>query len=153
MTEASSSLLGLLDVVQAALPRLRAISDAQASHQPHADIWSAKQVLGHLIDSGVNNHARFVRAGEESGLSLPGYAQNVWVDAGDYQSRPWSELVALWAAYQTQLAHVIANLSPEQRGNTLSIGGGESVTLDFVATDYTRHQLHHLAQIWERTRA
>ena len=26
-------------------------------------------------------------------------------------------------------------------------------TLGFVAGDYSRHQLHHLAQVWERTRA
>ena len=148
----TGSLLGLQDVVQAALPRLRGIGEVQASAQGDPSVWSAKQVLGHLIDSGANNHARFVRAGAESGLSLPGYDQNLWANAGDYQSRPWSELVVLWAAYQTQLSHIIGNLSAEQHGHTLSIGGGAAVTLDFVATDYTRHQLHHLEQIWERTR-
>jgi hypothetical protein len=25
-------------------------------------MWSAKQVIGHLIDSAANNHQRFVRA-------------------------------------------------------------------------------------------
>ncbi|WP_293912350.1 DinB family protein [Deinococcus sp.] len=149
----TGSLLRLLDVVQAALPRLRAINETQAARQPDPAIWSAKQILGHLIDSGANNHARFVLAGQQSGLSLPGYDQNLWAEVGDYQHRPWSELVALWAAYQTQLAHIIDNLTPEQRGHTLSIGGGESVTLAFVASDYTRHQLHHLGQVWERTRA
>ena len=143
----------LTDVVTQALPRLHAISDDRAAHTPAPDVWSAKQVLGHLIDSGVNNHARLVRAGAEDGLSLPGYDQNAWVAAGGWQDRPWTDLVTLWAAYQTQLAHVIAGLNDTQRAHTLSIGGSERVTLDFVATDYVHHQLHHLAQIWQRTGA
>lgn len=140
----------LFEVVEQSLPRLHAISEQRAAHRSAPDVWSAQQIIGHLIDSGVNNHARFVRAGAEDGLSLPGYDQNAWVAAGGYAERPWTELVTLWAAYQTQLAHVIGGLTPEQKAHTLSIGGGEAVTLGFVADDYSRHQLHHLSQIWER---
>ncbi|WP_424950945.1 DinB family protein [Deinococcus sp.] len=139
----------LADVIGQAMPRLKAISEERAARRPGAEVWSAKQVLGHLIDSGVNNHARFVRAGAEDALSLPGYDQNAWVAAGGYAQRPWDELVALWAAYQRQIAHVIGGLSEVQRARTLSIGG-EAVTLGFVADDYSRHQLHHLGQVWER---
>ena len=141
---------GLSEIVTQALPRLQAISEARAANKPVPEVWSAKQVLGHLIDSGVNNHACFVRAGAEDGLSLPGYDQNAWVRLGGWQERSWADLVAFWAACQTQIAHVIAGLTPEARAHTLSIGGGEAVTLEFVATDYVRHQLHHLAQVWER---
>ena len=143
----------LREVVIQSLPRLQAISEEQASRQPAPDVWSAKQVLGHLIDSGVNNHARFVRAGVEDGLELPGYAQNDWVRIGGYQERGWAEVLALWQAYQLHIAQVIEQLPPASLNHTLSIGGGESVTLAFVASDYARHQLHHLAQVWERTGA
>lgn len=142
---------GLAEVVAEALPRLQAITEEQASRKPAPDLWSAKQVLGHLIDSGVNNHARFVRASVESGLALRGYDQNAWVTVGGWQERPWAEIVSLWAAYQRQLAHVIAHLPPGSLTHTLSIGGGESLTLEFVAQDYVAHQWHHLAQVWERT--
>lgn len=140
----------LSELVQQTLPRLQAISEERAAHKPGLEVWSAKQVLGHLIDSGVNNHARFVRAGAEDGLSLPGYDQDTWVVAGRYKERPWNEVLALWAAYQFQVAHVTDGLNEAQRAHTLSIGGGETVTLGHVADDYTRHQLHHLAQVWER---
>ncbi|WP_310585002.1 DinB family protein [Deinococcus sp.] len=142
----------LSDVVEQALPRLRAVSEERAASKPGGKVWSAGQVLCHLIDSSVNNHARFVRAGAENGLALPGYDQNVWAAAGGYQQYPWTELVTLWTAYQTQFAHVIGGLTPEQRAHTLSIGG-EAVTLGFVATDDVRHQPHHLAQVWERAEA
>ena len=140
---------GLAAVVARHLPRLQAISEERAAHKPAPQVWSAKQVLGHLIDSGVNNHARFVRAGAEDGLALPGYDQDAWVEAGGYAERDWAEVLALWTAYQTQIAHVIGGLTPAQRAHRLSIGG-EAITLDFLATDYVRHQLHHLGQLWER---
>lgn len=140
----------LRDVVGQNLPRLQALTEAQASRHTAAGVWSAKQVLGHLIDSGVNNHARFVRASAEDGLSLPGYDQEAWVAAGGYQQQAWADVLTLWAAYQTQLAQVIERLPPASLTHALSVGG-EQVTLAFLTTDYVRHQLHHLAQIWERT--
>ncbi|MFC3833828.1 MULTISPECIES: DinB family protein [Deinococcus] len=137
----------LAQVVADHLPYLQGLTEAQASYQPAPGVWSAKQILGHLIDSGVNNHARFVRAAAEDGLRLPGYDQTAWVASGGYQERPWAEVLALWAAYQTQLAQVIATLPAASLEHTLSIGGGESITLRFVAEDYVRHHLHHLGQI------
>ncbi|WP_309573139.1 DinB family protein [Deinococcus sp.] len=136
----------LVEVVTVQLPRLQELTETQASHKPAPEVWSAKQILGHLMDSGVNNHTRFVRAGSEDGLSLPGYDQDAWVAAGGYQERPWANVWGLWATYQTQIAHVIDTLPAASLGHTLSIGGGESVTLRFVAEDYVRHQLHHLGQ-------
>ena len=140
----------LSEVVAQHLPRLRAISGAQSAHQPAAGVWSARQIVGHLIDSGVNNHARFVQASVQNGLSLPGYDQNAWVAAGGWQERDWAELVTLWAAYQTQLAHVVAGLPAASLAHTLSVGGGEPVTLGWLTEDYVQHQLHHLAQVWAR---
>ncbi|KQR04541.1 hypothetical protein [Deinococcus sp. Leaf326] len=78
-------------VVQHHLPDLRTLSEERAAHRPGSQVWWAKQMPGHLIDSGVNHQARVVRAG--------------------------------------------------------AIGGGEPITLDFLALDDVRHPLHHLAQI------
>ncbi|BDP42751.1 hypothetical protein DAETH_27200 [Deinococcus aetherius] len=138
---------GLREVVLEHLPGLQALADEQAGHKLAPEVWSAKEIVGHLVDSGVNNHARFVRAAGEDGLSLPGYDQNAWVSAGAYQQRPWAEVLTLWQAYQLHLAHIIEHLTPAQLVHTLSIGGGEPVTLGFLAEDYVRHQLHHLTQI------
>lgn len=136
--------------VDAAVPRLAAVSDARASAPLSPGKWSSKQVLGHLIDSAANNHQRFVRVQADSDLNLPGYAQNFWVDTQRYNDRPWIELVELWSSYNRHLAHVIA-LIPEAKGSVhCQVGGGPPVTLRFVALDYVGHVQHHLRQIFAK---
>lgn len=140
----------LQDILQEWLPYLQGLTEEQASHSSAPEVWSPKQLLGHLIDSSVNNYARFVRAASQDGLSLPGYDQNVWVRLGGWRDRPWAEILALWQAYQTQVAYLIERLPPQSLRHELRVGGGESVTLRFLTEDYVAHQLHHLAQIRER---
>ena len=63
----------LLDTVQAAVPKLRALSEPQAARPCEAGKWTPKQIIGHLIDSASNNHQRFVRAQEGAALTFPPY--------------------------------------------------------------------------------
>jgi hypothetical protein len=60
----------VLATVESELPRLRAIPEEKASAPRAPGKWSAKQVMGHLIDSAFNNHQRFVRAQLSSSLSF-----------------------------------------------------------------------------------
>lgn len=124
---------------------LLAIPEKQASHRVEGK-WSRKEVLGHLIDSASNNHQRFVRLQLETGLRLPGYAQNEWVQRQNYQGRDWSDLVALWLAYNRHLQHVVENLDAPSLAHTWHSPKGE-VSLEFIIADYLRHLRHHLEQI------
>jgi hypothetical protein len=63
------------------------------------------------------------------------------------QDAAWPLLVALWAAYNRYLAHVIAHLPASKLDTVCRIGSGEAVTLGFLATDYLTHLAHHLSQI------
>ncbi len=137
----------LLRVVEAAEPRLRAISELESAKPILAGGWSRKQVVGHLVDSASNNHQRFVRAALQTSLDFPAYDQagNARVQA--FQEAGWSLLVSLWADYNRYLAHVIAHLPPSKLDTVCHIGSGSPVTLEFLATDYLSHLVHHLAQI------
>src|SRR6267378_507077 len=73
--------------------RLAGISNGNAAARPGPDSWSAKQELGHLIDSAANNHQRIVRAQLENNLALPGYDGDRWVELHGYQNRNWTELI------------------------------------------------------------
>jgi hypothetical protein len=137
----------LLQTVEEVAPRLRAMSDAQASQPRAAGKWSPKQIIGHLIDSAANNHHRFVRAQQVTELHFPPYAQDHWVGVQDYAARPWEELVTLWHAYNRHLAHVISLIPEDRRDVPCVIEYAEPVTLGHLADDYGRHLRHHLEQV------
>jgi hypothetical protein len=137
----------LEDAVRKSLPNLRAIPARDAESRPAPGKWSKKEILGHLIDSAANNHQRFVRAQLEDPLVFPGYAQEFWVNSQGYQEAAWGELIDLWAAYNRQLARVIAQIPAEKLEHSCRIGDSNPVTLDFLVRDYVRHLEHHLRQI------
>jgi hypothetical protein len=136
----------LASVVAHALPLLSAISEDAASIKPAPTKWSKKEILGHLIDSAANNHQRFVRLQLQPEISLPGYDQDNWVRLSRYQQKPWSEIIALWSAYNRHLVAVIESLDDSTLGHVWHAPDGD-VTLEFIATDYVRHIKHHLKQI------
>jgi hypothetical protein len=140
----------LVRMVDSARLDLRTIDDDVAVTKAQPDVWSVKQILGHLIDSASNNHQRLVRAPRTGELAFPGYQQNAWVFSQDYQGRPWLELVDFWVHYNYHLAHVIRRI-PDAAANVLiRIGDNGPITLGALAEDYVAHLRHHLEQIQQR---
>lgn len=138
----------LLQRVEDAVPRLRAIPDADAAHQPGPGRWSKKEILGHLIDSACNNHQRFVRAQlQEEELIFPGYEQEGWARCQQHASSDWRRLIDLWAAYNRHLAALLAVVSVADRKKPCRIGDNAAMTLAELAEDYLVHLDHHLTQL------
>jgi hypothetical protein len=147
----------LEDAIARATPRLLALGDDGSAKRPAPGKWSAREIIGHLIDSASNNHQRFVRCQWTDHLVLEGYEQDGWVDAQRYQQAPWPDLVMLWAAYNRHLVRVMAAVpentrtAPRRRHNLDEIAwkpvpAGESTTLDYLMRDYVGHLQHHLRQ-------
>ena len=130
-------------------PRLRAVSEMESQQTRGPEKWSRREILGHLIDSAVNNTHRFVRAQRENPLRFPGYEQEHWVTVQGYKDRRWNELIGLWSALNEHVAEAISRIPERARANECVIGGAEPVTLDFVARDYVTHLRHHLEQVLE----
>ena len=138
--------------VAEAVGRLHTIPEI-AAQEPRAEgKWSRKEILGHLVDSALNNHQRFVRAQLTEDFSFPGYAQDEWVARQGYAERPWPEIVDTWRTANQHLAHTIERIAPEARAHICRIGDDPHdppLTLDWWVRDYLRHMRHHLAQILE----
>ena len=134
----------LLDLVPG---RLKQMSREQAESKPAPAQWSAKEELGHLLDSAANNHQRIVRVQLEDKLAMPGYDQTKWVRIHSYQARDWNELVGLWTALNHQLVTAAETVPQSAWSHTLTIGNGQPVTLEFVFEDYVAHMVHHLEHI------
>lgn len=126
---------------------LRAISEEAASASRGPGRWVVKEILGHLIDSAVNNHQRFVWALLVSPLELPDYDQEVWVAVQRYRERLWAELVELWVALNLHLAVVMEDVPAERLQTLCRIGNNEPATLEWWMRHYLQHVKHHLEQI------
>jgi len=137
----------LVDLVDAASKTLSEIEDHEASLRPSAGKWSKKELVGHLIDSAVNNHHRFVRAQRVDELIFPNYEQEHWVDCQAYKDREWNELIEFWRLYNRHLAHVIKLVPESSLTVTCTIGPYEPVTLRALIDDYLVHLKHHLRQL------
>jgi hypothetical protein len=130
-------------VLRGAMPWLLTLSEAEASVPERAGKWSGKQVIGHLIDSAVNNLGRIVRMQIEEGLKLSGYEQMAWVSLQHYAEREWAEVLALWFALNEQVAWMIGHIEKARLANQ-GVVEGEAVTLGFLIEDYVAHMEHHL---------
>ena len=117
----------LRQIVLAAAEHLRQIPEERAEQCQGPGQWSAKEILGHLIDSVANNHARFVRAQSRHDLSFEGYDGEQWVAAQQYRQASWPGLVQLWEAYNLHLARVVEGI-PESvfAGSTLAAHAGQN---------------------------
>ncbi len=138
----------LAAVLDAATPRLDALSEERASQPSGPGRWSPKEILGHLIDSAGNNHQRFVRAQLFPSVDDPGYNQETWVATQNYRAEPWPDLVRLWTLYNRHLLHLMRNVRPDSLDTPISIRGAAPVPLTHVMVDYVRHLEHHLGQIF-----
>jgi hypothetical protein len=141
----------LESLIERELPLLKAFPEANTSIRPAGDSsWSPREELGHLIDSAANNHIRFVRALIEPEFRGPSYAQNGWVTAHRYQDMPWLQIVEFWYHYNSFLSSLLKQV-PENKLQTLCfVGSGESVSLQFLITDYVLHMRHHIDHLLGR---
>ena len=146
--------------IDSAAERLGQISETQSEVPRSEEGWSSKQIIGHLIDSATNNHARFVLAQLKDDLLFPGYEQNGWVRVQQYQNASWTQLIELWRAYNLHLLHIMSCTSKEKLSNLCTqhtlqtiafqpVSEKKPVTLEYLMKDYVVHLKHHLGQVFD----
>jgi len=129
------------------LEKLQALSEEEVMSSRGEGKWVKKEILGHLIDSALNNEQRFVRAQLTEQLVWPGYEQDRWVSVQRYRERSWIELIELWEQLNRHIAHIMDDVSPDRLSTKCVIEDHDAVTLEWLMNDYVRHLRHHLNQI------
>lgn len=130
-------------LVTAWRPRLMSVDETMAATLVD-DRWTRKQTLGHLIDSAINNYARFVvlKSGELSGF--PGYNQEQWVDNGAYSSTPFSSLVDFWSHMNSRISTVLESAPPTSAAHFWI---DKNLSFKFLVDEYVAHALRHMPEI------
>ncbi|MBB5634832.1 hypothetical protein HDE68_000717 [Pedobacter cryoconitis] len=125
---------------------LNEIDDHIFSLKPAANKWSKKEIIGHLIDSAVANHQRFVRAQFEDTPKIT-YDQNNYNTFNYYDQIDNKQIISFWTVYNKQLLELIRLIPAELLKKECFTGGDESLTIAFLFDDYVEHLEHHLRQV------
>jgi|SRR5688500_9875223 len=119
-------------------------------YKPVPGKWSKQEILGHLIDSAINNLKRFT---EIQFLPQPykvvSYQQNELVEVNQYQNLPLAHLLDLWKTLNKQVVYVVKNI-PEEKLNYRvdpQYDNQEMKSLGWIICDYVSHLEHHLKQL------
>lgn len=145
MTETTAKLQQLLTK---GLEYFKQASELEVSRKVSVEKWSKKEILGHLIDSGVNNLQRFTEIQfENKPYRIRKYNQNELVQANDYQNAETKEIVAFWNALNHRILNVIKKQTEETLNYKIELDKDTLTDLRFLMTDYVKHLEHHLQQI------
>ncbi len=114
--------------------------------------WSRKEVIGHLIDSALNNIQRLTRAQipahlDNGALHTPGYAQNDWVSLAKYNQRDKIDLIELWDNLNEHILSIMRDATTQNLAVQIMIDTNQPNTLEEVFMSYVGHVKHHLAQL------
>lgn len=131
--------------------RLSAFSETELTQQV-PDKWSRKEILGHLIDSALNNLKRFTDAQfADEVYQIQGYNQTDLVAVNHYKELPLSHLLTLWSALNTQILYVTGTIPDETLAQPVQFGTAQTVekqTLGWLIEDYVAHLEHHLKTVF-----
>ncbi len=107
--------------------------------------WTKQEILGHLIDSAVNNLHRFTRAQvEPEPYPVVAYPQVDLVRINRYAGRPAERAAALWRELNPQIAGVVDAFDSAAEARRVTLPDGAESTLGWLAADYLDHMEAHL---------
>ena len=113
--------------------------------------WSKKQVLGHLIDSAINNLKRFTDIQHSAQpYIVQAYRQNELVSINNYQHLPLAHLLLLWQSLNRQIVFIVENTPAEKMHYAVNTQyeNNEAKTLAWLICDYVAHMEHHWKQVF-----
>ena len=136
------------------------IGRSPLSKVPKESGWSAREILGHLVDSAAINLLRFKSVLILNKSEFTGYNQTEFVSRNNYDSRNYSDILHLWLSINTALVKLANSLSTDQLSTPLSAETFQKIAfvlpskkseenLEFLIYDYFEHLDHHVKQITE----
>jgi hypothetical protein len=135
-----------LDDTIAALNR---VPNREACVHHHPYTWSIKEVVGHLTDSERVFAYRALRFARRDSTPLPGFDENPYVEAAQFDQQPLGDLVAAFDAVRRSSVCLFQSLSDPiwcRRG----IANGNEVSVRALAYIIVGHERHHMAIVRRR---
>ena len=123
-------------------------SESELTRKPAPEKWSKKEIIGHLIDSGINNLQRFTEIQfENKPYRIRKYNQDELVKANDYQNAQTKEIVEFWLSVNNRIKSLIKQQTERTLKYKIELQKDNTSDLRFLIKDYVDHMEHHLNQI------
>jgi hypothetical protein len=125
------------------------VDDGMAGYRYAAGKWSLRQVLGHVSDTErVFAYRMFWFARGFEGR-LPNFDENASVDRAGSEARPWTSLVAEFAAVRRATLTLLQHL-PDDAWMRRGVASNNTFTVRAIAFVAAGHVAHHLRLIRAR---
>jgi uncharacterized damage-inducible protein DinB len=105
--------------------------------------WSIKQLLGHLVDGERVFAYRALRIGRNDQTPLPGFEQDDYVAAGNFNARSLSSLLEEFSAVRIASVHLFTHFTDDQWQRRGTANGNE-ISARALAYIIAGHELHHV---------
>jgi DinB superfamily len=143
----------VLDVLERQSEQLRELASVASPEQQvfryAPGKWSVREVVGHLIDGERVFGYRAFRIGRGDQTPLPGFDENQFVAASDYDRRDLASLTDEFALVRAANLAVFRGLS-EADSRRIGTANGQPISVRALAFIMAGHVEHHLAILGER---
>jgi uncharacterized damage-inducible protein DinB len=147
---ADGDILGTLaGQIRGTLPELRRVSEADSLKRYAAEKWSVREVLGHMIDTERIFAYRALRFARNDPTALPGFEQDDYIPAAQFDRRPWADLLEEFAAVRQSNLLMLRGLTSEA-WLRLGVASGNPVSVRALAYIMAGHELHHMRVLREK---
>lgn len=141
----------LNQLLKSGIDYLSKTSESELATKASPEKWSKKEILGHLIDSGINNLQRFTEIQfENKPYKIRKYNQNELVKVNDYQNSDIKEILEFWCSINSRIKKVMELQTNDSLNYKIELEKNNISDLRFLMTDYVNHLEHHLNQIMDK---
>ena len=128
---------------------LASIAEEKGSFRYEPGKWSIKQVVGHITDAERVFSYRLMAIARGEKQSLPGFEENDYVEAGNFDARPLAELAEGLAATRRATLALVRSLDDaawDRRG----VASNNPISARALAWVTAGHERHHVKILRER---
>ena len=125
------------------LALLRSIDEARAVYRYEPDKWSIKQVVGHICDGERVFAYRALRFARSDETPLPGYEQDDYARAGNFDARTLADLAAEFERVRAATVALFRSFDAEAMQRRGKANDNE-VSVRALAHIIAGHELHHV---------
>jgi len=131
------------------LATLGAIAEAASLKRYAEGKWSIREVVGHMIDTERIMAYRALRIARADTTPLPGFDQDPYIAAADFDARRWSGLLEEFEVLRRSNVLMFDGLNGDAWGR-LGTASGNAISARALAFVIAGHELHHMKIVRER---